>query len=397
MACTPIITGDRFLARTLVHVDCQAQLIGSYGYQALGEPGSIAATVMTGLLTVFVALFGLRLMFGRVGHPSDVVLDVLKVGIVLVLAFSWPAFRTVIYDVTLQGPAEISSAIQSASQGSPALPMAERLQTTDNAIVDLTSLGTGRNTGMLIDSEAPGGTFESSALQDENSFGWARLAFLASVIGGLTFVRIAAGVLLAIAPLAAGLLLFPQTRGLFAGWLKGLVFALLGSVGISIMLLVELAVIEPWLADALRVRSLGYATPAAPTELFAITLSFALAHFAFLALLARVAFHRGWRATPPVPLWMSRPSHSEAARSLRTERVHEVGSNAARISTSVETSIERETRWRERTSFRSIDAVGTTSYQTNPTIEASVARLGSSYRRGATRHSRASIRRDNLS
>ena len=109
MACTPVITGEAFLERTLAHIDCQAQLIGSYGYQALGQPGSAASTLVVSLLTLFIAFFGIRLLFGPPPGARDLVFDVLKVGIVLTLAFSWPAFRTVVYDLTLKGPAEVAS------------------------------------------------------------------------------------------------------------------------------------------------------------------------------------------------------------------------------------------------------------------------------------------------
>ena len=63
-ACTPIITGDRFLGRVLEHVDCQAQSLGTFGYQALAEPGSLASTVVSGLLTLFIAIFAIRLLLG---------------------------------------------------------------------------------------------------------------------------------------------------------------------------------------------------------------------------------------------------------------------------------------------------------------------------------------------
>jgi type IV secretion system protein VirB6 len=113
--------------------------------------------------------------------------------------------------------------------------------------------------------------------------------------------------LLALTPLVAGLLLFKATRGLFSGWLKGLVLTMLGSVGTTIVLAAELALLEPLLQDALRLRDLGYATPATPTELTTLTAGFALALFGILALLAKVAFQPGWPSMMTVPMaWTGR-------------------------------------------------------------------------------------------
>src|SRR5690606_29098525 len=123
------------------------------------------------------------------------------------------------------------------------------------------------------------------ALTDETALGWARTAFLASTIGALAALRISGGLLLALAPLFAGLLLFDLTRGIFAGWLRGLALVALGSLAITVLLSVEAALVEPWLVDALNRRTLGYSTPAAPTELLALTTAFGLATAGMLALL----------------------------------------------------------------------------------------------------------------
>ena len=398
MACGAIITGDQFLSRTLTHLDCQAQIIGSYGYQALGQPGSLAATLMTGLLTLFIALFGLRVMFGPAPGARDLVYDVLKIGVVLTLAFSWPAFRTVIYDVTLKGPAEIASVIVGASQGEISSGMIERLQEADNQMVRLTERGTGRNTGEILDSSAPGATFQGAALQDESTLGWARLGFLAGTIGSLALLRIAGGLLLALAPVAAGLLLFTQSRGLFAGWLKGLVLTLVGSVGVTLVLTVELALLEPWLADALRVRGLGYATPSAPIELLAITLAFAIAQLAMIWLLARVAFHRGWPDMPVIPQWFDGRSPWESPRPLVIEGSFAASNRADQISHHVETLLRREERTLERLSHKSlIDSRPNSGSAAGTVPTGGPERLGSSYRRTHSRHSQASHRRDSQS
>lgn len=398
MACPPIITGDEFLLRTLSHIDCQAQLLGSYGYQALGQPGSPASTLILGLLTLFIAFFGIRLMFGPSPASRDVVFDVIKIGIVLTLAFSWPAFRTVVYDVTLKGPAEVASILQSSSGNAASTGLANRLQDTDNAIAELTQLGAGRNTGALIDAGAPGGDFQSSALRDDDAYGSARLLFLSSIIGTLALLRIAGGLLLALAPLVAGLYFFAQSRGVFAGWLKGLVFTFAGSIGATMVLSVELAILRPWLADALRVRNLGYATPSAPTELFAITLAFAAALLLMLWLLAKVTFYQGWLTLPDIPRLDDLPSQPTPAFASPETAARVQILRSERLSNTIERTITRET---VKTNERLLQGSGSLPPQrSDGSTEfggSAPPRLGSSYRRPSSRPSRAAQNRDRTS
>ena len=126
MSCPPIITGEAFVSRVLDHIDCQAQVLGSYGYLSLSEPGSLAAVFATALITLFVLFLSVRLMFGERLEARALVFDVLKIGIVLTLAFSWPAFRTLVYDVTFEGPAQVAAALSSSDASTQS--MVERLQ-----------------------------------------------------------------------------------------------------------------------------------------------------------------------------------------------------------------------------------------------------------------------------
>ncbi|MCK0127545.1 type IV secretion system protein [Erythrobacter sp. F6033] len=407
MTCPAIITGDRFLERVLTHIDCQAQIIGSYGYQALGEPGSPASVLVTGLLTIFIALFGIRMMFGPPPGARDVVYSVIKIGLVLTLAFSWPAFRTVVYDVTLDGPAEIVGAVQASSQSAASGTMVERLQGVDNDIVTLITVGTGRNTGQFLNETAPEATFAGTALQDDAAFGYSRLLFLAGVIAPLALLRIGAAILLALTPIAAGLLFFTQSRGIFAGWARGLVFTIGGSIAITLGLTVQLAIVEPWLADALRVREFGYATPSAPLELFATMFAFMLIHFALLWLLARVTFYRGWPTIPDSNPRSGDTSASDFANQ-RPFAMHRpqssndlaLAGNGGRRAESISNSVEHTIR-RERSQIpgaapdtsASRTSGGAAATYSSDTVSA--PRLGSSYRRRGTRPLRSKTMRDN--
>lgn len=293
MACNTITTGQGFVSATLAHIDCQAQTIGSLGFAGLGGPGSPASQILTAILAIFVAIFGIRLLLGYPTGPRDIVMAFLKIGIVLALATSWPAFRTVIYDTVLYGPAEIAGTIGAASD----LPgsngdFAGRLQTLDNAVHRLTATGSGRWQAI---GSTPGGenvvdAFRPIAVSDDFALGAARVVWLSGTIGSLAVVRLGAGLLLALAPLFAMLLLFAATRPLFFGWLRGLGLAALGALAITIVLAVEMAVLEPWLASTLSLRASGYATPSAPTELLVLMLAFSIALFGIIAIIARVMF-----------------------------------------------------------------------------------------------------------
>ena len=397
-ACPPIVTGNDFLERALTHIDCQAQVIGSYGYVALGQPGSVASLLVTGLLTLFVAFFGIRLLFGPRPDGRDVVSDVLKIGIVLALAFSWPAFRTVIYDVTLKGPAEIASVIQASSSNGGTNDFTSRLQKVDNDLLQFAELGAGRNEEQFIGGQAPTRNLAGTNLQDENAFGSARLFFLSSVMGTLALLRIAAGLLLALAPIVAGLYFFAQSRGIFAGWLKGLVFTIAGSVGATIILAVQLAVVEPWLADAIRLRGSSFALPSAPTEIYAIMLAFAIVQIAMLWLMAKVVFYRGWLTLPEFALRRPSSAVAQPVAAAALDRSTETILRAERIRNSVENSVRRESfntdnRVLSQTSnTQTVNQPGaTTRTGTEP------VRLGSSYRRTALRTSRIARLRDRMS
>jgi type IV secretion system protein VirB6 len=294
MACPSVTTGNRFLSEAIAHVDCQAQAIGAYGYGALANPGSGVSIALTGLLTIFIAIFGYRLMLGEEMRARGLVGDMLKLGIVLTLATSWPAWRTLGYDVAMKAPGELAGAIAGASR----LPgsgneLVSRMQAADDAIVILTVYGTGRTMGGAVRSDTIGDRLEGIAVTDREGLADGRMAYLAGILAPFALVRLGAGFLLALAPLMAGLLLFAGTRDLFFGWLRGLGALALGSACLSVLQGVQLAILEPWLRDALALRSAQVLTPSAPTELSVITSVFMVVSFALLFVIGKIFFFGG--------------------------------------------------------------------------------------------------------
>jgi type IV secretion system protein VirB6 len=308
-ACPAFLPETEFLRRVLWMVDCQAQSIGQGGWQALAQPGSAVSLALAGVLTIFVGLFGYRLLYGDVPTTRDVVLTAVKIGAVLALATSWPAFRTVVYDVALRGPAELAGTI-----GRPAgLPgadggLAYRLQNVDNMIAELVYLGAGRppNAEEIV---APGQALTPAQQQQEMArqrdiqqrprwnpaeeakmLGQARTLYLTGAIGAYASVRLIAGLLLALGPFFALFLLFDSTRSLFEGWVRGLAGASFGALATSIVLGVQLSMLEPWMATVIATRRALIATPTVPIELLVANLVFGIVLLAVLIATARVAY-----------------------------------------------------------------------------------------------------------
>jgi type IV secretion system protein VirB6 len=283
MVCPAVTTGSRFLETAIANVDCQAQSIGSYGYGALADPGSSTSYALTAMLTIFVAIYGYRLLFGQALGSRDLIGDALRLAIVLTLATSWPAWRVLGYDLVINGPTEIANQIGLAAQlpGSSG-DLASRLQRVDDALALFYERGTGRR------GVANGDWFQ---------LGFARIAFLIGTLGPLALIRLITGILLAIAPLIAGLLLFTQTRSIFAGWAKGLATAFLAMISVSIILAVELAILEPWIASVVKIRLANDPALGAPAEILVLAFAFALISFAAFAFSAWMVFHVSIRLT----------------------------------------------------------------------------------------------------
>lgn len=289
MVCATPASPDAFPSAMLAFLDCQATTLGAAGYQALSAPGSTVMLFITVLLTILIALFGYRMLLGETPSLRSGVLTFVRIGIVLALATSWSAYRTVVYDVTLRAPAELVSNVGGPAKVPGATGgLAARLDDLDRAFRVLAIYGTGVPTREQVERSggvAPPlfGGFDGFAI------GSARIAFLVGGLGAFALIRLGAGLLLAFGPLFLAFLLFDGTRGLFEGWLRGLIAMALGGVATALTLGIELALFEPWLSDLVMRRAAGEAIPNAPATLFAAAVIFFGVLLAMLVLVARIA------------------------------------------------------------------------------------------------------------
>ena len=404
MACPAILTGNHFLSTTLVHLDCQGQSIGAYGYGALADPTSGVVLALTSLLTLFIALFGIRLLLGGSIGARDVVSDVIRIGIVLTLATSWPAWRVIGYDLVTRGPGEIASMMASASGLPASASLVTRLQNIDDGLIAMTTFGTGRLTGDVVGGSDRGDSFRGIAIGDETGLGWGRVLYLTGVIGPYAIIRLGAGIMLALAPLMAGLLLFGQTTGLFLGWLRGLAFVFLGSLTISLIEGVELATLAPWINDILVHREGKLFTASAPTELLVLSLAFCVISLGALVLVGRVAFlpHDGWAGVAArAGAWLPQEASGQVEGSLQpTQGTEMAGPSRARtVAEAVSGTMRREAAGGFLAMVREREAVREQQGQAAPRahIEPSAVpgeTLGSSFRRTQRRVSGMGAKRD---
>lgn len=259
-------------------VDCNIREGVQGGYAALFGPTSPLTAVITVLLTIYVALIGLRLLTGRTDlRVGDLPMIGLKIGAVVLLTTSWTTYQGLVFGALFDGPAQVADQLlvnmPTAATAGP-VDLFSRLQTTFDALTSAaerlattadgeTSADNARAAGLVLQA-APGvdpKTLEGinpiiqmrSALQGGPAFGatalWlSAVTMLISTMGLLILAKLMLGLLLAIGPLFVGMLLFESTKGFFEGWLRtALGFALMPLATI-IFTAALLASIDPSLA-----------------------------------------------------------------------------------------------------------------------------------------------------
>lgn len=308
--CPPFDPSGQYVSSMLAYFDCQGLSLGEAGYRALGT-GSPFGLALTGLLTIFVALIGYRLLLGGDFSIRETATTALKLGIVLALATQWSAYKIVIFDIAARQPERAAAGFLASEglggQGSAGL--AARFDGVNAALAELIdrSASARKVQGAAMPSplaqqpqsqHAPRSAPESSLPEPaEKGLDTAIGLLAATALTGFLAVRISLALLLALGPVFIASMLFDATRGFFVGWLRAVTGIALAAVAVPIVLAMQLSVLEPQVL-ALRASIEGSQPVAAmPQQILGTAVVFALALLVVAVIVIRAA--AGFRLPEP--------------------------------------------------------------------------------------------------
>lgn len=244
MALCPAPAEEGMVGGVLETVDCHIRLLVHDTYRELVGPNTLFATAFTGLLTIYIALLGYQLLFGRGGlRVTELPIVALKLGLILAFLTSWAAYQTLIFNLLFDGPAEIMKVLIGPLSARGASFDGDVMGGVQSAFEDMSGAasiygGMASPTANLLQ----GGPMLGSGLL------WlTAIALLLLTLGLVIAAKIVLAFLLAIGPIFIGMLLFDQTRGLFEGWMRAAFSAAMAPLAVHVFGAVMLMILQPFL------------------------------------------------------------------------------------------------------------------------------------------------------
>jgi len=233
-ACQQALDGvGSGIAASLRAVDCAASATTQEAFGRLFGANGALIPALTILLTLYVAFFAFSLITGRSRlGVSALTPRMITIGMVLTFATSWIAYQSFFWNLMVGGPDWLAGVLTGA-RGSATQVFADKIDIVFAALVDASG---GQSNDAVSTFSPPGLLWLGATL------------LLLGTVGVLATAKIALAILLGLGPIFVVLALFPATRGLFTGWLKGVVmlalaplFAVLGG---SLMLELSVPVLR---------------------------------------------------------------------------------------------------------------------------------------------------------
>ena len=295
------------VAPALRAVDCVSNEMAAAAFGRLFGAGGAMGLVLIPVLTLYIAFLGFSLLSGRSSlSVSALTPRMLTIGFVLTFATSWMAYQSVVWNLAIGGPDWIAGVVMGA-KGSATQIFGDRIDIVFNAIAEA-SQAAGQGGGEAAQGAAQAGAAGATAgagaakaaaaggagLFSPDSVMWmGALMLLLGTVGVLLTARIALGVLVALGPIFVVMGLFGGTRGLTAGWLRGVVLTALTPLFVVLGGGITLELLVPIVSSLVQGAQLGEIDGRAAMALFVV----AAVHLALMGMMLKVSatLVSGWR------------------------------------------------------------------------------------------------------
>lgn len=279
------------VAPALRAVDCVANEMAASAFGRLFGAGGAMAPVLTIVLTLYIAFFAYSLLTGRSTLGiSALTPRMLRVGVVLTFATSLTAYQTVVWNLALGGPDWIAGLLMGV-KGSATTIFGDRIDIVFAAISDIATNGAAQGSGGAQGAQGAAGA--AGMITPETIMWLGALLLLLGTVGVLLTARIALAVLLAVGPVFVVLALFNGTRGLTAGWLRGVALTALTPLFVVLGGGITLELLVPIISGLVQSANMGEIDGRAAMAFFVV----AAVHVALMIMVVKVAatMVAGWR------------------------------------------------------------------------------------------------------
>ncbi len=223
------------ISAALTAVDCIASEVSAEAFERIFGAESQFSDALTALLIFYAAFFGISLMLGRSNLSiRSLIPRMMTIGLVVTFATSFVAFQNVFYNIFVYGP-DYLAGVLTDTPGAATATFAAKLDVVFLAV-----------------QQASEGQEDISMFSPPGMMWSGAMLLLLGTVGLLVTARIGLALLLAVGPIFVVLALFNGTRGLFVGWLKGLVMLALAPlfavVAGSVMLEIAVPILSALIA-----------------------------------------------------------------------------------------------------------------------------------------------------
>jgi len=314
-------------------VECHSRTYAQAGYEALGGAGSPFQSWLNILLVIYVAALGYRLMMGHDSRSFNLTTIGLTIGAVVALVGNWTLFQTLVFDLVTKAPFEIAAIVthpatnNSAFAGDPRASIQVVYDQLSLAATDL-ARASGPNTPIY----AGGKSGAAQALWQSSQ------SLFYATAGVFSLSVITAAVLTAVGPILITLSLFEVTRGLFAGWVRGLLSALLVSLLCWLSAALMLSILEPGLVTLARQRMAGDLQVDTALSVSALVMLFSVVQVGVAAMGVMMAMGFKWPEPARSSAGPRQPQSDASMTGMAGRRSSETLSRAEQLSTTLRQS-----------------------------------------------------------